>query len=82
MTSEGFKEPIMASFLRAGEELGYPVGDINGAVEDGGFTLSHTTTHRGYRAGTYRAFAEKWEGGNLTVLPYTQVNYWGYSDNL
>jgi hypothetical protein len=32
---------------RAGEELGYKVGDINAELQDGGFTLSDTTTTAG-----------------------------------
>ena len=73
VTTGGFKEPIMDVFLRAGEELGYKVGDINGAVEDQGFTKSHTTTYEGSRSGTYRAFAEPFAGGNLTVLTHGHV---------
>ena len=49
VTSEGHKEPIMETFLRAGEELGYKVGDFNGAVQEDIFTLAHTTTHRAFR---------------------------------
>ena len=32
---------------RAGEELGYKVGDINAGLQDGGFTLADTTTTTG-----------------------------------
>ena len=49
VTTEGHKEPIMETFLRGGEELGYKVGDFNGAVQEDIFTLAHTTTHRGFR---------------------------------
>ena len=73
VTTEGFKEPITDAFLRAGEELGYRVGDINGGVQDSGFTKAHTTTYQGSRSGTYRAFAERFAGGNLTVLTHCHV---------
>mgnify|MGYP002628322036 FL=1 len=73
VTSEGYKEPVLEAFLKAGEELGYKVGDINGAVQDERFGQTHTTTYRAERSGTYRAFAERYAGGNLTVLPYSQV---------
>jgi choline dehydrogenase len=42
-------------------------------VQDEGFGKSHTTTHRAERSGTFRAFAERYVGGNLTVLPNSQV---------
>jgi hypothetical protein len=32
---------------RAGEELGYKVGDFNGDLQDGGFTVADTTTVSG-----------------------------------
>jgi len=73
VTSEGHKEPIMETFLRAGEELGYKVGDFNGAVQEDIFTLAHTTTHRAFRSGTYKAFAERFVGNNLTVLTHSLV---------
>ena len=38
VTKDNFKEPIIDVFMRAAEELGYKVGDINGDLEDGGFT--------------------------------------------
>ena len=50
VTSEGHKQPIIEMFLQAGEELGYKVGDFNGAVQEDIFTSAHTTTHRGFRS--------------------------------
>ena len=50
VTSEGHKQPIIDTFLQAGEELGYKVGDFNGAVQEDIFTSAHTTTHRGFRS--------------------------------
>jgi choline dehydrogenase-like flavoprotein len=73
VTSNGFKEPIVETFLEAARELGYKVGDINGALEDKGFNSMHTTTHQGSRSGTYWAFAERFAGGNLTVLTHSHV---------
>ena len=49
VTTDGHKEPIMETFLRGGEELGYKVGDFNGAVQEDIFTFAHTTTHHGFR---------------------------------
>ena len=50
VTSEGHKQPIIDTFLQAGKELGYKVGDFNGAVQEDIFTSAHTTTHRGFRS--------------------------------
>ena len=89
VTSEGHKQPIIDTFLQAGEELGYKVGDFNGAVQEDIFTSAHTTTHRGFRSvclkgcchhcskflrsGTYKAFAERFAGQNLTVVTHAHV---------
>ena len=87
VTTDGHKEPIMETFLRGGEELGYKVGDFNGAVQEDIFTFAHTTTHQGFRlvdifsslssfsrrSGTYKAFAERFVGKNLTVATYSHV---------
>ena len=73
VSREHFTDPIMESFLEAGEELGFPVGDINAQFEDSGFTLAHTTTSQGFRAGAYEAFAEQFVGGNLTVMTHAHV---------
>ena len=73
METAGYKEPIIHTFLRAGEQLGYKIGDTNGEMEDQGFSEIHRTQYNGLRAGTYKAFAEKHVGKNLTVLTYTQV---------
>ena len=50
VTSEGHKQPIIDTFLQAGKELGYKVGDFNWAVQEDIFTSAHTTTHRGFRS--------------------------------
>ena len=42
-------------------------------MQDGGFTVSHTTTSNGKRPGTYKAFAEKFVGENLDVMTFTHV---------
>jgi hypothetical protein len=41
--------------FRAGEELGYKVGDINGDLQDGGFAFSDTTTTSGTVQDSVRA---------------------------
>eukprot|EP00092_Neocalanus_flemingeri_P004698 GFUD01005063.1.p1 GENE.GFUD01005063.1~~GFUD01005063.1.p1 ORF type:complete len:608 (-),score=134.10 GFUD01005063.1:206-2029(-) len=74
VTKDNWKEPITDVYLKAGEELGYKVGDINGELQDGGFTPSHVTMTKGYRTGTFKAFAEKFVGSNLEVLTYSHVN--------
>ena len=57
VTSKGHKQPIIDTFLQAGEELGYKVGDFNGAVQEDIFTSAHTTTHRGFRSVCLKAVA-------------------------
>ena len=61
-------------FLEAAEELGYKVGDINGDLEDEGFTRTQVTLRDGSRTGTFRAFAEKHVGAGLAVLTHAHVN--------
>ena len=73
VSRERFTDPIVKIFLEAGEELGYPVGDTNGDFEDSGFTIAQTTTHQGFRAGAFEAFAEQFVGGNLTVMTHAHV---------
>ena len=67
--------------LEAAEELGYKVGDINGDLEDEGFTRSQVTLRDGSRTGTFRAFAEKYVGDKLTVLTHAHVNKVIIEDN-
>ena len=57
VTTSNHKEPIIESFLKAGQEMGYDVGDINGAFQDSGFTKSQVTITKGSRSGTFKAFA-------------------------
>lgn len=38
VTKDNFKEPIIDSFMKAAEERGYKIGDVNGDLEDEGFT--------------------------------------------
>ena len=60
--------------LAAAVELGYKVGDVNGELEDEGFTRSQVTLRQGSRTGTFRAFAEKHVGERLRVLTHAHVN--------
>jgi len=71
---DNWKEPITEAYLKAGEELGYKTGDINGELQDGGFTPSHVTMDNGYRTGTYKAFAEQYVGDKITVSTFSHVN--------
>jgi len=68
-----YTEPIIDTFLGAATEMGYKIGDFNGDVQDNGFTITHTTTVNGERPGTYKSFAEKFEGGNLTLADFSQA---------
>jgi len=74
VSKDNWKEPITEAYLKAGEELGYNIGDINGDLQDGGFTPSHVTMADGYRTGTFKAFAEEFVGDNLTVATFSHVN--------
>jgi len=71
VTPSGYDNGVTDAFLKAGKELGYNVGDINAELQNGGFTKSHTTTSNGMRPGTFKSFAEKFVGPNLTVMTFT-----------
>ena len=43
VTTNNFKEPVVEAYMKAAEELGYKVGDINGELENGGFTPAQVT---------------------------------------
>ena len=73
VTPSAYTNGVTEAFLRSAEEFGYEVGDINTDLRDGGFTLSHTTTINGMRPGTFKTFAEKFVGHNLTVMTYSHV---------
>jgi choline dehydrogenase-like flavoprotein len=73
VTPSPYVDGVTNAFLEAGAELGYDVGDINTDLQDGGFTVSHTTTSNGKRPGTFQAFAEKYVGTNLSVMTYALV---------
>ena len=64
-------DAVVEAFLESGAELNMTVGDINGAQEDGGFTVSQVTTAKGWRAGAFESFAAKYEGLGLTVMRHT-----------
>ena len=40
VTKDNHQDPIIDVFMEAAQELGYKVGDINGELEDEGFTPS------------------------------------------
>jgi len=73
VTPTSYTDGVTNAFLEAGKELGYEVGDINTELQNGGFTVSHTTTSRGSRPGTFKTFAEKYVGTTLTVMTFTHV---------
>ena len=89
VTKDNHKDPVIDVLMEAAQELGYQVGDINGELEDEGFTPSQVLTKdlntlhnlmvkvtlkEGSRSGTFRAFAEKHSGAGLTVLTHAHVN--------
>ena len=47
VSTDRFIDPIMSSFLEAGEELGYPVGDINSDFKDSGLRKPRSTMDSG-----------------------------------
>ncbi|XP_014475860.1 PREDICTED: glucose dehydrogenase [FAD, quinone]-like [Dinoponera quadriceps] len=57
LTVEHFKytSPDIDYIVRSGEELGYPIRDINGENQTG-FTYSHGTVRNGLRCSTAKAF--------------------------
>ena len=64
--------------MHSSRELGYPFGDVNGALEDGGFfSQIQTTVKDGWRRGTYKTFVEPFLGDpnfKMTVLTFAQVS--------
>ncbi|KAL5240755.1 hypothetical protein ACI65C_008165 [Semiaphis heraclei] len=50
-----WRTPLATAFVAAGEELGYQNRDINGEYQNG-FMLTQTTTRRGSRCSTAKAF--------------------------
>ena len=43
VTTNNYKEPVVDAYMKAAEELGYKVGDINGELENEGFTPAQVT---------------------------------------
>ncbi|KAF7263763.1 hypothetical protein GWI33_001199, partial [Rhynchophorus ferrugineus] len=50
-----WKSPLVVAFIEAGQELGYPIRDINGA-DQAGFMIAQGTIRRGQRCSTAKAF--------------------------
>ena len=74
VTMDNFKHPVTELLLDAAKELGYKVGDVNGELEDEGFNIAQNTIRDGSRTGTFKAYAEKYAGGRVTVLTYAHVD--------
>ncbi|XP_035739942.1 glucose dehydrogenase [FAD, quinone]-like isoform X1 [Vespa mandarinia] len=53
-----FQTPVTDYLLKAGKEIGYRIGDINGSNQTG-FTYSHATIRDGLRCSTSKAFLRK-----------------------
>ena len=43
VTQDNHKDPIIDVFMEAAQELGYKVGDINGELQDEGFTQAQVS---------------------------------------
>ncbi|KAF5280195.1 hypothetical protein FQA39_LY18112 [Lamprigera yunnana] len=50
-----YHPPLSSGLLKAGEELGYPIRDLNG-VHHAGFSIAQTNNRNGSRVSTARAF--------------------------
>ncbi|XP_059474371.1 glucose dehydrogenase [FAD, quinone]-like [Neocloeon triangulifer] len=50
-----YQTPLVRDFLAAGNEMGYPVRDVNGGRQIG-FTRSHATIRNGVRCSTAKAY--------------------------
>jgi len=74
VTKDNYKEPIIDFLMEGAKELGYKVGDINGELQDEGFTPSQVSISNGWRAGTFEAFARKYSDERITVLTFAHVN--------
>jgi len=71
--NETFAEPILAPFLAAGREKGYPTADPTGSGMDKSFSWIPASIAKGKRAGTYMAFADKYSNDNLRLVNQAQV---------
>ena len=58
-------------FLKAAEEMGLKIGDLNGDQQGGGGSYSQVTLEKGWRKGTYKAFAKGKK--SLEVLTYAMA---------
>lgn len=68
-----WRTPLAAAFLAAGQELGYENRDINGRHQRG-FMITQTTTRRGSRCSTAKAFLRPVRlRTNLHVAMHSQV---------
>uniref|UniRef100_A0A146M9T9 Glucose dehydrogenase [acceptor] n=2 Tax=Lygus hesperus TaxID=30085 RepID=A0A146M9T9_LYGHE len=68
-----WKPPVLDDFLRAGQEMGYNVGDLNGANQTG-FTRAHMMYEDGVRASAARAYLRTGnKKKNLFVLTNSRV---------
>jgi hypothetical protein len=53
-SQSGYLDATASAFLAAGQELGYPAGDINAELQDGGFSVPDTTTCSGTLSPRFR----------------------------
>lgn len=68
-----WRTPLAAAFIAAGQELGYENRDINGQHQNG-FMLTQTTTRRGSRCSTAKAFLRPIRlRSNIHVSMHSQV---------
>lgn len=68
-----FRTPLALAFLKAGEELGYEIRDINGESQTG-FMIAQGTIRRGSRCSTAKAFLRPVRlRNNLDISLYSHV---------
>ncbi|XP_067123028.1 glucose dehydrogenase [FAD, quinone]-like [Centruroides vittatus] len=74
VSSSRYVTPLRAAFLQAGEMLGYPVRDVNGAKQIG-FAPVQSSARNGRRCSTNKAFIQPIEKNrsNLSILLFSFV---------
>ncbi|KAG7204870.1 hypothetical protein KM043_005270 [Ampulex compressa] len=68
-----YHTPLADAFVEAGRELGYPVVDYNGEHMMG-FSLIQSTTHKGIRMSSNRAYLHRRHRKNLHVSKMSMVS--------
>ncbi|GFQ89509.1 alcohol dehydrogenase [Trichonephila clavata] len=65
--------PLASAFLKGASDLGIPIGDLNGVLDDGAMP-AQTNTYRGWRVSTVDAYLDPiTDTANVQILTNTQV---------